>query len=231
MTNWEESSWQKYQYLTLSWLSEDGIWQTKCNQVWVERLSGTNFSSENNLPMFWQNATTGTLNCAQANWEATEMQSGYYGYSLRGMRAVDHILIVGGKRLSIIGAMLVDGIEDITSFSWHNYSYSVVVMDNASIHLEIIHGVEVLVRFLPLYSLDFNPIYLGSFFQGQIVVHYLSAYICIYGVHYCYTRRLHWFCISLRLFIPLTSLYMLSLHILIYTIIMYMYKEIRKSTL
>ena len=35
-----------------------------------------------------------------------------YGYSLRGMCAVNRVLRVGGKRLSVIGAMSVDGIED-----------------------------------------------------------------------------------------------------------------------
>lgn len=109
-----------------------------------------------------------------------------YGYSLRGMRAVNHVLRVGGKRLSVIGAMSVDGIEDIyisegnvngdvfedfvrttllpllQPFNGTN-SHSVVVMDNASIHhvhkiVEMIHGVGALVRFLPPYSPDLDPI-------------------------------------------------------------------------
>ena len=109
-----------------------------------------------------------------------------YGYSLRGMRAVNHVLRVGGKRLSVIGVMSVDGIEDIyisegnvngdvfedfvrttllpllQPFNGTN-SHSVVVMDNASIHhvhkiVEMIHGVGALVRFLPPYSPDLDPI-------------------------------------------------------------------------
>ena len=86
---------------------------------------------------------------------------------------MNHIVRVGGKRLSVIGAMSVDGIEDIyiaesnsmgmslrtlceqlcflCSSLLHNYSHSAVVMDNASIHLEIIHGVGALVRFLRSY--------------------------------------------------------------------------------
>ena len=107
------------------------------------------------------------------------------GYSLRGMRAVNRVLRVGGKRLSVIGGMSLSGIEDIyiaegnvngdifedyvrttllpmlQPFNGIN-SHSVVVMDNASIHhldkiLEMIHGVGALVRFLPPYSPDLNP--------------------------------------------------------------------------
>ena len=80
-----------------------------------------------------------------------------YGYSLRGMCAVSHVLRVGGKRLNAIAAMLLQGVEDIyiaegtingdvfedftratllpllQPFNGTNHN-SVVVMDNASIH-------------------------------------------------------------------------------------------------
>ena len=99
---------------------------------------------------------------------------------------MNRVLRVGGKRLRVIGAMSVDGIEDIytaegnvngdvfedfvqttllpllQAFNGTN-SHSVVVMDNASIHhvhkiVEMIHGVGALVRFLPPYSPDLDPI-------------------------------------------------------------------------
>ena len=104
-----------------------------------------------------------------------------YGYSLRGMRSVSHVLKVGGKRLNVIAAMSLHGVEDIyiaedtvngdvfedftrttllpllQPFNGTNHN-SVVVMDNAAIHhvnriVEMIHGVGALVRFLPPYSL------------------------------------------------------------------------------
>ena len=109
-----------------------------------------------------------------------------YGYSLRGMRAVSHVLRVGGKRLNAIAAMSLQGVEDIyvaegtfngdvfedftrttllpllQPFNGTNHN-SFVVMDNTSIHqmdriIEMIHGVGALVRFLPPYSPDLNPI-------------------------------------------------------------------------
>ena len=109
-----------------------------------------------------------------------------YGYSLKGMRAVSHELRVSGQRINAIGVMSTEGIEDVfivegnisgdvfvrfirTSllpilqpFNGFN-SHSVVVMDNASIHhyeqvVDIITGVGAVVRFLPPYSPELNPI-------------------------------------------------------------------------
>ena len=109
-----------------------------------------------------------------------------YGYSLRGMRAFSRVLRVGGKRLNAIAAMSLQGVEDIyiaegtvngdvfedftrttllpllQPFNGINHN-SVVVMDNASIHhmdriIEMIHSIGALVRFLPPYSPDLNPI-------------------------------------------------------------------------
>ena len=165
--NWEESSWQKYQYLTL------------------RQLSGL------------------------IRWRRNAIRS--YGYSLTGMCAVNHVLRVWGKRLSVSGEMWLDGIEDIyiaernvngdvlEDFVWTTLlpllqlfngtnSHSVVVMDNASIHhvhkiVEMIHGVGALVRFLPSYSPDLDPVEeafskVKSFLKANILytVHYLSSY-------------------------------------------------------
>ena len=109
-----------------------------------------------------------------------------YGYSLKGMRAVSHQLRVGGKRINAIGVMSMQGMEDVyivegivngdvferfvtrslipilKPFNGIN-SHSVVIMDNASIHhldkiAEIIAGTGALLRFLPPYSPELNPI-------------------------------------------------------------------------
>ena len=109
-----------------------------------------------------------------------------YGYSLKGMRAVAHQLRVGGKRINAIGVMSTQGMEDayiveenvngdvferfvrtsllpiLKPFNGTN-SHSVVVMDNASIHhldkvSELIHGAGALLKFLPPYSPEVNPI-------------------------------------------------------------------------
>ena len=109
-----------------------------------------------------------------------------HGYSLKGMRVVSHQLRVGGKRINAIGVMSMQGMEDayiveenvngdvferfvrtsllpiLKSFNGTN-SHSVVVMDNASIHhldkiAQMIAGVGALLRFLPPYSPELNPI-------------------------------------------------------------------------
>lgn len=109
-----------------------------------------------------------------------------YGYSLKGMRAVSHKLSVSGRRINAIGAISTEGLEDVyitegnvtgevfvtfvrncllpilQPFNGTN-SHSVVVMDNASVHhyeqvLDIITGVGAIIRFLPPYSPELNPI-------------------------------------------------------------------------
>lgn len=109
-----------------------------------------------------------------------------YGYSLRGMRATDHQLRVGQKSINAIGIMSLEGVEDVylaeenvngdvfedfvrttllpilMPFNGSN-SHSVVIMDNCSVHhlervIEMITSVGALIRFLPPYSPDLNPI-------------------------------------------------------------------------
>lgn len=109
-----------------------------------------------------------------------------YGYSLRGLTPVSHKLCVHGKRLSVIGILTSNGIEDayivegnvnsdiFVKFLQHcllpillpfdgNNPRSVVVLDNASIHhvdlvTRLISATGALIRFLPPYSPDLNPI-------------------------------------------------------------------------
>ena len=109
-----------------------------------------------------------------------------YGYSLQGMRAQSYQFRVGGCGISAVGIMTTEGIEDayltentvdgeafehfvrtsllpiLMPFNGVN-SHSVVIMDNAAIHhmeqiTDMIHGVGALVRWLPPYSPDLNPI-------------------------------------------------------------------------
>ena len=109
-----------------------------------------------------------------------------FGYSLKGARAVSHQLRVGGKRINAIGAMSIYGMEDafiternvngeifenflrtsllpvLQPFNGYN-SHSVVIMDNASIHhldnvIRMISQAGALLRFLPPYSPELNPI-------------------------------------------------------------------------
>ena len=109
-----------------------------------------------------------------------------YGYSLRGMTPVTHQLCVYGKRMSAIGVLTTRGIEDsyivednvnadkflqfvqrcllpiLLPFDGDN-PRSVVVLDNAAIHhveavTSLISASGALVRFLPPYSPDLNPI-------------------------------------------------------------------------
>ena len=109
-----------------------------------------------------------------------------YGYGLRGITPVQHHIVVHGQRISSIGILTTDGIEDvyivegnvngeiflgfiqrcllniIKPFDGSNPK-SVVVFDNASIHhlstvIDIITAAGAIVRFLPPYSPDLNPI-------------------------------------------------------------------------
>ena len=109
-----------------------------------------------------------------------------YSYSLKRMRAVSHELRVSGKRINAIGAMSTEGMEDVyivegnvteevfvkfvrncllpvlQPFNGTN-SHSVVVMDNASVHhyeevVDIVTGVGAIIRHLPPYSPELNPI-------------------------------------------------------------------------
>ena len=124
-----------------------------------------------------------------------------YGYSLCGMRACNHQLRIAGNRVNAIVSCA--GVEDVyltegnvdgdvfedfvrttllpllLLFNGIN-SHSVVIMDNASIHhmekvTEMIEGVGALVRFLPPYSPDLNPIEVFS-----KVKHFLKANDCVY---------------------------------------------------
>ena len=110
-----------------------------------------------------------------------------------GMRAVSHELRVSGQRINAIGAISTEGMEDVyivegnvtgevfvkfvrncllpilEPFNGTN-SHSVVVMDNASVHhyeevADIITGVGSIVRFLPPYSPELNPI--ENIFKSQ----------------------------------------------------------------
>ena len=102
------------------------------------------------------------------------------------MRATDYQLRLGQKRINAIAVMSLEGVEDVylaeenvngdvfedfmrttllpilMPFNGTN-SHSVVIMDNCSVHhlervLEMITSVEALIRFLPPYSPDLNPI-------------------------------------------------------------------------
>ena len=110
-----------------------------------------------------------------------------YAYALRGITPVQYQLFVYGKRISGIGILTSQGMEDvyivvdsvngvvfnlqfiqrcllnvIQPFNGSNPE-SVVVFGNASIHhtstvIDLITAAGALVRFLPPYSPDLNPI-------------------------------------------------------------------------
>ena len=110
-----------------------------------------------------------------------------YGYDIRGQPPQEHTLILRGKRHSAIGILSTEGVEDVyitdgtvdgdkflefvrqnllrllMPFNGQNPN-SIVILDNASsIHhvdqvVELITSVRALVRFLPPYSPDMNPI-------------------------------------------------------------------------
>ena len=110
----------------------------------------------------------------------------HYGYGIRGLPPQDHQLQLRGVRYSAIGILSMDGVQDVyitenivngdvfldflytqllpilKPFNGSNQNL-IVVMDNASIHhinaaANAICGVGALVRFLPPYSPDLNPI-------------------------------------------------------------------------
>ena len=109
-----------------------------------------------------------------------------YGYSIRGIRPVDHRILIRGTRYSAIPVMSVRGIHDVFlaegsvngekfEFFIRNYllpvvmpfnginPLSVVIMDNASIHhvqsnVQLIENAGAKVLFLPPYSPDLNPL-------------------------------------------------------------------------
>ena len=109
-----------------------------------------------------------------------------YGYGIRGIPPRDYHIRFRGKRYSAIGILSTKGIEDvyITDTSVNGEVFldfvrkcllpvlmpfdginqnSVVILDNTSIHhldcvVETILSIGALVRFLPPYSPDYNPI-------------------------------------------------------------------------
>ena len=109
-----------------------------------------------------------------------------YGYALQGMTPRAYTFNSWGKRYTSIASMSVDGLEDvyITEGNVNGESFleyvrhsllptlmpfdginpkSVVIMDNASIHhveevVSTIEGIGSIVKFLPPYSPDLNPI-------------------------------------------------------------------------
>lgn len=109
-----------------------------------------------------------------------------YGYALRGMTPRDYTFKSWGKRYNSIASMSVDGLEDvyITEGNVNGESFleyvrrsllptlmpfdglnpkSVVIMDNASIHhvdevVSTIESIGAIVKFLPPYSPDLNPV-------------------------------------------------------------------------
>ena len=109
-----------------------------------------------------------------------------YGYGLRGLTPISYRLCLGGKRISAIGVLTTRGIEDsyivegnvnadiflrftertllpiLLPFDGDN-PRSVVIFDNATIHhvesvISLISAAGALVRFLPPYSPDLNPL-------------------------------------------------------------------------
>ena len=109
-----------------------------------------------------------------------------FSYGLRGITPVTHHLLSYGERISAIGTVSTRGVEDvylvegsvdgdmflrfverslldiIQPFDGTN-SISVVILDNASIHhvdevCSLISATGALIRFLPPYSPDLNPI-------------------------------------------------------------------------
>jgi len=122
-----------------------------------------------------------------------------YGYGVRGQPPRSYALTVRGKHYTSIAVLTTNGVEDVyitessvdgdvfldfirrcilpllMPFNGINPN-SIVVMDNASIHhtdpvLELITAVGALVKFLPPYSPDLNPI--EEVFAE--VKHYLEA--------------------------------------------------------
>ncbi|XP_065891614.1 uncharacterized protein [Dysidea avara] len=109
-----------------------------------------------------------------------------YGYGVRGQPPRNYTLTLRGKRYTSIAVLTTNGVEDVyitessvdgdvfldfvrrcmlpllMPFNGTNPN-SIVVMDNASIHhidpvFELLTAVGALVKFLPAYSPDLNPI-------------------------------------------------------------------------
>lgn len=154
-----------------------------------------------------------------------------YGYGIRGMAPRSYDIKLRGKRYSAIGILSTEGIEDvyISEGSVNGEVFldfvrrcllpilmpfdgvsenSVVVLDNASIHhvdsvVETIQSVGALVRFLPPYSPDFNPIeevfgevkqYLqanGSVFQAVSPRAMILMAFASVSVDHCYSYITH----------------------------------------
>lgn len=109
-----------------------------------------------------------------------------FGYHLRGMTPTSYHIKIRGKRLSTIAIMSTRGIEDFDTYDEAvtgdifgdfidrclvpilqpfngTSARSVVVMDNATIHhvervTQSIHNAGAIIRFLPPYSPDYNPL-------------------------------------------------------------------------
>ena len=109
-----------------------------------------------------------------------------FGYGIRGITPTSHHLLCYGDRISAIGVISMRGVEDVYIVEGNvdgdmflrfvqtsllntiqpfdgNNSRSVVVLDNASIHhmeavCDLISAAGALIRFLPPYSPDLNPI-------------------------------------------------------------------------
>ena len=109
-----------------------------------------------------------------------------YAYTIKGVPPTDKRIFVRGTRYSAIAAMTVKGVQDVVlaegtmdgerfvdyiessilpilqPFNGVNHN-SIVVMDNASIHhvpevVDLIHQKGALVKFLPPYLPDLNPV-------------------------------------------------------------------------
>lgn len=108
------------------------------------------------------------------------------GYGIRGITSITHRLLIYGQRISAIGVMPTRGVEDVYQVEGNvngdifiNFVQrcllnviqpfdetnprSVIILDNAAIHhldavVALISAAGALVRFLPPYSPDLNPI-------------------------------------------------------------------------
>ena len=138
-------------------------------------------------PNLWQKSLCTTLLCTSGSMTSDRRNSTRkYGYSIRGIRPVDHRILIRGARYTTIPVMSIDGIVDVYitegtttgekfEFFIRNYlltilqpfngvnSKSVVIMDNASIHhvdfnVYLIESTGAKLLFLPPYSPDLNPL-------------------------------------------------------------------------
>ena len=131
-----------------------------------------------------------------------------FGYHLRGLTPTDTVLSIRGECLSAVVAMCTRGIEDIDicegttngekfahflercivpilqPFNGSNLR-SIVVLDNASIHhieriQHLIDATGALIRYLPPYSPDLNPIeevfaQVKQFLRGNHLVYHCAS--------------------------------------------------------